>query len=290
MAESSLSAIPSPDPVALALAEDVGAGDVTCAFFVDAERRGKARIFAKQAGVLAGVEEAARTFRLVDGATTVRTLRANGDVLAVGDTVLEAAGLVRSLLTAERTALNFIQRLSGVATLTRQYVEAVKPHRARILDTRKTTPGLRLLEKAAVAAGGGTNHRMGLHDMAMVKENHYAADPSLLALRAAIARFHAAKPGMRLEIEAQSVQQVRDFLGLEGVDVIMLDNLSVAEMTEAVQLRAELNPQVTFEASGGITLATIKEIAATGVDFISVGALTHSAPAVDFSLDLVQEM
>jgi nicotinate-nucleotide pyrophosphorylase (carboxylating) len=218
----------------------------------------------------------------------VRTVRADGEALAVGDTVLEAHGLVRSLLTAERTALNFIQRLSGVATLTRQYVESVKPHRARILDTRKTTPGLRLLEKAAVAAGGGTHYRLGLHDMAMVKENHYAADPSLPALRAAIARFHQARPGMRLEIEAQSVGQVRDFLSLEGVDVIMLDNLSVAEMTEALRLRAELNPRVLFEASGGITLATIRAIAATGVDFISVGALTHSAPAVDFSLDLVQ--
>ncbi len=278
----------SHDPVALALAEDVGPGDVTCEFFVGAELRGRARIFAKQACVLAGIEEAARTFRLVDPQTTVRTLRANGDALAVGDAVLEAEGAVRSLLTAERTALNFVQRLSGIATLTRAYVEAVKPHRTRILDTRKTTPGLRLLEKAAVAAGGGTNHRLGLHDMAMVKENHYAADPSLPALRAAIAKFHAARPGMKLEIEAQSLAQVRDFLGLEGVDMIMLDNLSVAEMTEAVRLRAELNPRVLFEASGGITLKTIGAIAATGVDFISAGALTHSAPAVDFSLDLVQ--
>jgi nicotinate-nucleotide pyrophosphorylase (carboxylating) len=278
---------PSPDPVALAIAEDAGPGDVTCEFFVEAGLRGRARIFAKQPCVLAGVEEAARAFRLVDAQTAVRTLRADGDVLAVGDAVIEAEGSVRSLLTAERTALNFVQRLSGVATLTRQYVEAVKPHRARILDTRKTTPGLRVLEKAAVAAGGGTNHRMGLHDMAMVKENHYAADPSLPALRAAMARFHAAKPGMKLEIEAQSLAQVRDFLQLEGVDVIMLDNLPVAEMAEAVRMRAELNPRVLFEASGGITLKTIGAIAATGVDFISVGALTHSAPAVDFSLDLV---
>jgi len=287
MAES-IAASALPDPVALALAEDVGPGDVTCQFFVGEGQRGGARIFAKQPCVLAGVEAAARSFRLVDGATTVRTLRVDGETLAVGDTVLEAEGFVRSLLTAERTALNFIQRLSGVATMTRRYVEAVKPHGARILDTRKTTPGLRLLEKAAVAAGGGTNHRMGLHDMAMVKENHYAADPSLPALRAAIGRFHAARPGLRLEIEAQSLAQVRDFLGLEGVDVIMLDNLSVAEMTEAVRMRAELNPKVQFEASGGLTLATINAVAATGVDFISVGALTHSAPAVDFSLDLVQ--
>ncbi len=277
------------DPVALAIAEDVGSGDVTCEYFVDAAQRGLARIFAKQPAVLAGVEAAARAFRLVDGETTVRVLRADGDALKVGDAVLEASGRVRSLLTAERTALNFIQRLSGVATLTRQYVEAVKPHAARILDTRKTTPGLRLLEKAAVAAGGGTNHRIGLYDMAMVKENHYAADPSLPGLRAAIARFHGARPGLRLEIEAQSLAEVRDFLTLEGVDMIMLDNLSIAQMTEAVRLRAELNPKVLFEASGGITLSTIHAVAGTGVDFISAGALTHSAPAVDFSLDLIRE-
>jgi nicotinate-nucleotide pyrophosphorylase (carboxylating) len=219
-------------------------------------------------------------------------VRADGAVLSIGDTVLEAKGRFRSLLTAERTALNFIQRLSGVATLTRKFVEAVKPYSARILDTRKTTPGLRLLEKAAVAAGCGTNHRMGLHDMAMVKENHYAAvqaglaGASLARLREAIARFHAERPGLRLEIEAQSLEQVREFLTLEGVDVIMLDNLSVPEMAAAVQMRGDRS--VLFEASGGVTLATVNAIASTGVDFISVGALTHSAPAIDFSLDLEQ--
>jgi nicotinate-nucleotide pyrophosphorylase (carboxylating) len=222
----------------------------------------------------------------------VRTLRPDGTALSIGDTVLEAKGRFRSLLTAERTALNFIQRLSGVATLTRKFVEAVKPYSARILDTRKTTPGLRLLEKAAVAAGGGTNHRMGLHDMAMVKENHYAAvraglaGASLARLREAIARFRAERPGLRLEIEAQSLEQVREFLTLEGVDVIMLDNLSVPEMAAAVQMRGDR--PVLFEASGGVTLATVNAIASTGVDFISVGALTHSAPAIDFSLDLEQ--
>jgi nicotinate-nucleotide pyrophosphorylase (carboxylating) len=274
------------DPVALALAEDVGVGDVTCEYFVGAEQRGVARIFAKQACVLAGVESSAHAFRLVDPGTEVRTLRADGDSLAVGDPVLEAAGKVRSLLTAERTALNFIQRLSGVATMTRKFVDAVKPHAARMLDTRKTTPGLRRLEKAAVVAGGGTNHRIGLYDMAMVKENHYAADASLPHLREAIARFRAERPGVRLEIEAQSLEQVRDFLTLEGVDVIMLDNLSVAEMAEAVRMRGAKS--VLFEASGGVTLATVNAIAATGVDFISAGAMTHSAPAVDFSLDLVR--
>ncbi len=275
-----------PDPIALALAEDIGSGDVTCEFFVDAAQLGSARLFAKQPCVAAGVEAAAQAFALVDAELEVRVVRPSGSVLAVGDTALEVSGRVRSILTGERTALNFLQQLSGVATLTRSFVDAVKPHRARILDTRKTTPGLRALEKAAVVAGGGTNHRVGLYDMAMVKENHYAADPSLARLRECIARFHRERSGMRLEVEAQSLEQVRDFLTLEGVDVIMLDNLSVAEMTEAVRLRGDR--RVQFEASGGVTLDTVNAIAATGVDFISVGALTHSAPAVDYSLDLVQ--
>lgn len=275
------------DPVALALAEDIGARDVTCEFFVDAAQRGLARIFARQPCVLAGIECAERAFQLVDAAVEVRSLRKNGDALAAGDAVLEARGGVRPLLTAERTALNFIQQLSGVATLTRRFVEAVKPHKARILDTRKTTPGLRALEKAAVVAGGGTNHRAGLFDMAMVKENHYAADPSPANLQAAIRRFRAARPGLRLEIEAQSLEQVRDFLALEGVDVIMLDNMNLADMAEAVRLRGK--KAVLLEASGGVSLGTVSSIAATGVDFISVGALTHSAPAADFSLDLSRE-
>jgi nicotinate-nucleotide pyrophosphorylase (carboxylating) len=275
---------PEYDPVLAALAEDIGAGDLTCEYFVDAEQRGKARIFAKQAGVAAGVEVGERVFRLVDEECAVRVVRPSGSDVAVGDTVLEVHGRVRSLLTAERTALNFIQQLSGVATLTRKFVELVRSYGTRILDTRKTTPGLRRLEKAAVVAGGGTNHRFGLFDMAMVKENHYAADPEPAHLQAAIRRFRAARPGVRLEIEAQSLEQVRAFLAMEGVDVIMLDNLSLADMQAAVEMRG--SRPVQFEASGGVTLQTVAAIAATGVDFISVGALTHSAPALDYSLDL----
>ena len=274
------------DPIAAALAEDIGSGDVTCEFFVDEEQRAEARIFAKQEGVAAGVEVGERVFRMVDASVELRVVRGSGAELKIGDTVLEARGPARSLLTAERTALNFIQRLSGVATLTRRFVDAVRPHGARILDTRKTTPGLRKLEKAAVVAGGGVNHRFGLFDMAMVKENHYAADPSPARLQAAIHRFRASKPGLRLEIEAQSLEQVRAFLEMDGVDVIMLDNLSVEEMKEAVGLRGKR--AVQFEASGGVNLQTVAAIAATGVDFISVGALTHSAPALDFSLDLLR--
>ena len=277
-----------PDPVALALAEDIGGGDLTCAYFVAAARRGKARIFAKQPCVLAGVEVAARAFALVDAALAVRNVCNDGDAMHPGDTALEISGPARSILTAERTALNFIQRLSGIATLTRAFVDAVKPHRATILDTRKTTPGLRALEKSAVLAGGGTNHRTGLFDMVMVKDNHLAAGTTLAQLAENVRRFRSEHPGVRVELEADRLDQVRDFLTLEGVDVILLDNMSIAQLAEAVQLRGEKNRAVLLEASGGVTLATINAIAATGVDFISVGALTHSAPAVDFSLELTE--
>ena len=274
------------DPIAAALAEDIGSGDVTCEFFVDPEQRAEARIFAKQDGVAAGIEVGAQVFRMVDEEAEVDIVRGSGNALKKGDTVLEVRARTRTILTGERTALNFIQQLSGVATLTRKFVERVSPYGTRILDTRKTTPGLRRLEKAAVVAGGGTNHRFGLFDMAMVKENHYASDPSPAHLQESIWRYRQARPGQRLEIEAQSLDQVRDFLQMEGVDVIMLDNLSVAEMSEAVGLRGDKNVQ--FEASGGVNLDTVAAIAATGVDFISVGALTHSAPALDFSLDLTR--
>ena len=276
----------SPDPVALALAEDIGTGDLTCGYFVDLARSGKARIFAKQPCVLAGTETAARAFALVDSTLAVRTVRKDGDALQPGDTALEISGPVRSILTAERTALNFIQRLSGVATLTRTFVDAVKPHRAIILDTRKTTPGLRALEKSAVLAGGGMNHRIGLFDMVMVKDNHLAAGTTLAKLQENLRRFRSEHPGVRVELEADRLDQVRDFLTLDGVDVILLDNMTHAQLAEAVKLRGEC--PVKLEASGGVTLATVDSIAATGVDFISVGALTHSAPAVDFSLELIE--
>jgi len=277
-----------PDPVALTLAEDIGSGDLTCEYFVDAVRGGKTRIFAKESCVLAGVDCAVRAFALVDATLDVRGVRRDGDTLQPGDTAIEISGPVRGILTAERTALNFIQQLSGVATLTRKFVDAVKPYRARILDTRKTTPGLRALEKAAVLAGGGTNHRLGLFDMVMVKDNHLAAGTTLAQLAENVRRFRAEHPGVRVEIEADRLDQVRDFLTLDGVDVILLDNMTTAQLAEAVQLRDGKSRAVLLEASGGVTLATVNAIAATGVDFISVGALTHSAPAVDFSLELIE--
>jgi nicotinate-nucleotide pyrophosphorylase (carboxylating) len=271
------------DPISIALAEDIGSGDLTSRYFVGAEER-SARIFVKEPSVAAGVGTGAEVFRRVDPQLAVRVVRNDGSPLAKGDTVLEIRGAVRSILTAERVALNFIQRLSGTATLTRRFVEAVAGTRARILDTRKTTPGLRALEKAAVVAGGGVNHRFGLYDMVMVKDNHLAAGTTPEQLQAAIRTFRAENPGRRVEVEADTLDQVRRFLTFTGVDVILLDNMACAQMAEAVALGAG---RVQFEASGGVSLATAADIAATGVDFISVGALTHSAPAIDFSLELL---
>ena len=271
------------DPIAIALAEDIGPGDLTSRYFVGTDRR-RARIFAKEACIAAGVETTAEVFGRVDPKTVVQIVEASGAVLQKGDTVLEIEGAVRSLLTAERVALNFIQRLSGVATLTGQFVKAAGRHKARILDTRKTTPGLRALEKAAVAAGGGVNHRFGLYDMVMVKDNHLLAGHRLADLQAAITHFRQKNRGIRVELEADTIAQVRDFLTLDGVDVILLDNMSLRDLRAAVKLSAG---RVILEASGGVTLKTVGEIAATGVDFISVGALTHSARAIDFSLELL---
>ncbi len=274
---------PSHDVIDIALAEDVGTGDLTSRFFVG-EGLGKARIFTKQPATLAGVETAAEVFRRVDPTLEMMVLQESGARLAKGTVVLEIAGSVRSILTGERVALNFVQRMSGVATLTRRFVEAAGKHKARILDTRKTTPGLRALEKAAVLAGGGVNHRFGLFDMVMVKDNHLAAAGRTGGLQAAITAFREAHPGVRVELEADTLAQVREFLGLTGVDVILLDNMTTGALREAVSTAAG---RVLLEASGGVTLENIGAIAATGVDFISVGALTHSAAAIDFSLELL---
>lgn len=271
------------DPVAVALAEDIGSGDVTSAYFVAENQQASARIFSRERAVVAGATTAAEVFARVDPAVRVTILQSDGATVDAGDHVLEIRGRARSILTAERVALNFLQRLSGIATLTHQFVEAAGKSRAQILDTRKTTPGLRQLEKVAVRAGGGANHRSGLHDMVLVKDNHLLARQGVRELAQAIHEVRAARPEIRIEIEADNLDQVRAFLDLEGVEVILLDNMSVAEMREAVALG---KGKVKFEASGGVTLKTVRQIAATGVDYISVGALTHSARAIDFSLEL----
>ena len=273
----------SEDLIGLALAEDIGSGDVTAKWFTGSERQASAVIIAKDACCLAGIGVCAEVFSRVDGTLRVSVLKNDGAALDPGDQVLRVAGPAASILTAERTSLNFLQRLSGVATMARRYVEAVRGTGAVILDTRKTTPGFRLLEKAAVAASGATNHRTGLFDMVMVKDNHLAAGTTPDEIQAAIRSAKAANPALKIEIEADTVAQARAFFQMAGVDVVLLDNMSVESLREAVALRP---PHIRLEASGGITLANVRAVAETGVDYISIGAITHSAPAVDFSLEL----
>ena len=270
-----------------ALAEDIGSGDVTSEYFIPSDARVRAFVVARGEGVLSGSEIAGEVFRRVSSDTKVERLLKDGVPLGKGDRVMVIQGPARAVLTAERTALNFLQRLSGVATLTRSYVDRVQETRARILDTRKTTPGWRLLEKAAVVSGGGTNHRMGLYDRAMVKDNHLIARSSLSQLQESIRTLKHERPEVEVELEADTLEQVEGFLGLEGVDYILLDNMSPAELRKAVAMRGEVSVPM-LEASGGVNLATVGAIAASGVDFVSVGALTHSAVALDLGLDFVE--
>jgi nicotinate-nucleotide pyrophosphorylase (carboxylating) len=270
----------------MALEEDIGSGDVTAEYFVPEDRLAKAFLAVRQDGVASGVKVAEEVFRQVDPNLQIRVLIEDGSRFAAGAVLMSVEGRARSILTAERTALNFLQRLSGVASLTARYVDLVKHTRARILDTRKTTPGYRALEKQAVLHGGGTNHRMGLYDRAMVKDNHLVAEGGLSALQESILRLKADKPKVKVELEADRIDQVKSFLTLEGVDYILLDNMRLDEMGEAVAMRGS-SEKVQLEASGGVNLETVQAIAETGVDFISVGALTHSAPALDVGLDFV---
>lgn len=270
--------------IRMALEEDIGEGDVTSGYFIPEERMAEAVLRVRKAGVVSGVEMARAVFLEVDPSLDVRVLVRDGGEVAEGVALMSVSGKARSILTAERTALNFLQRLSGVATMTARYVALVEHTDAKILDTRKTTPGYRVLEKKAVADGGGTNHRMGLYDRAMVKDNHLAAEGGIEGLQEAINRVKSEKPQVEVELEADRLEQVRDFLKLEGVDYILLDNMSLGELREAVEMRGVVS-RVRLEASGGVNLETVKEIAETGVDFISVGALTHSAPSLDIGLD-----
>jgi nicotinate-nucleotide pyrophosphorylase (carboxylating) len=267
----------------MALREDIGSGDITAGCFVPAERQARATIIAKETGVLAGGEIAAEVFRLMDPAVRCRILLPDGSAVHRGDAVMLLEGPAPSILTGERTALNFLQRLSGIATQTQRCVQALAGTGTKILDTRKTTPGWRWLEKMAVRAGGGTNHRTGLYDMVMVKDNHLQTAGSLVELQAGIDRAQARQPGIRIELEADTVAQVQEFLSLRGVDIILLDNMSLDDMAQCVALVR--GSGIQLEASGGITLERLPTIAATGVDFISSGALTHSVKALDLSLD-----
>jgi len=272
--------------VAMALREDIGTGDLTTDTFVDPELRALGRIIARNRLIVSGIEVAQEVFRQVDPALRVEVLRVDSTAVRAGEAVMEIRGAARSILTAERVALNFLQHLSGVATLTREFVDAAASTKTKILDTRKTTPGMRRLEKQAVVAGGGMNHRFGLHDMILVKDNHIATGSTRRDLAARIAQLKEKHPQVRVEIEADTLDQVREFFETPGIDIILLDNMKTAQLREAVALRKTRD--VKLEASGGISLQNVRQIAATGVDYVSVGALTHSAMAADLSMELTR--
>ena len=271
------------DPIEIALREDLGDGDVTTDFFVPKSQQAMARIVAHERAILAGTETAVEVFRRVDSTLDVAVLRNDGSEVNAGENVIELRGSARPILKAERVALNFLQRLSGIATLTRKFVDAAANDHVKILDTRKTTPGLRALEKAAVVAGGGANHRFGLFDMVLLKDNHLAANTGFDAFAKAVHKVREARPNVQIEVEADTLEQVRTFLEIDGIDLILLDNMKAAQIREAIALGKN---KVKFEASGGVALKNVRQIAATGVDYISIGALTHSPRAIDFSLEL----
>ncbi|MGI9038683.1 MAG: carboxylating nicotinate-nucleotide diphosphorylase [Gemmatimonadota bacterium] len=269
-----------------ALAEDVGDGDRTTEWSVPEDLAGGARIVAKQAGIVCGLAPAEAIFLRVDPELSVRGGVADGARVAPGAEIMVVAGALRSILTAERTALNFLGRLSGIATLAADYCAAVEGTDCRILDTRKTTPGWRALEKEATRCGGAVNHRRGLFDMVLVKENHIRAAGGLGAALQAVGE-RARREGIEVEVEACSLAELREALA-GGPDRILLDNMSIGELEEAVRLvRGHEGDVPLLEASGNVTLQTVGRIAATGVDFVSVGALTHSAPVMDFSLQVI---
>ena len=273
------------DPIAAALKEDIGQGDITTDFFVPETLHATGRVTAREKTVVAGTRAAAEVFRRVDPSVDIQVVHRDGDEIVAGDLIIEVRGLARSILKAERVALNFLQRLCGIATLTRQFVDAIGNHPAKILDTRKTTPGMRALEKAAVVAGGGVNHRFGLYDMVLVKDNHLATFGGLSSFADRIRQLRQEQPNIRIEVEADDLEQARAFADVEGIDVILLDNMAPAQMREAIALR---KGNIQFEASGGVTLKNVKRIAATGVDYISIGGLTNAARAIDIALEMTQ--
>jgi nicotinate-nucleotide pyrophosphorylase (carboxylating) len=261
------------------LAEDIGRGDLTSESIFVAGETGRARLVAREPFVVAGVGIAAEVFWVQNKAIEVLEPVAEGRMLQPGDTLMTVSGLVVDLLKAERVALNLLQRLSGIATMTSRFVEAVAGTAVRITDTRKTTPGLRMMEKYAVQVGGGSNHRFNLTDGVLIKDNHIAACGSITE---AVRRVrHKAPHTIRIEVETDTLDQVDECLAC-GVDIIMLDNMSCATMTEAVR---KIRGRALVEASGGVNLTTVAAIAATGVDIVSVGALTHSAPSCDIGMD-----
>jgi nicotinate-nucleotide pyrophosphorylase (carboxylating) len=266
-----------------ALGEDMGPIDLTSSALVSPESRSHARIFIKEPGILCGSTIAQRIFNELDPSLTCEALQQDGDTLHAQDTVLRLSGSTRAILTAERSALNILQHLSAIATETQRYVSAVAHTSCKILDTRKTMPGLRQLQKYAVRCGGGTNHRMGLYDAFMAKDNHVAIQPTEEGIREAVQKMRRFDPDVLLIFEADTLAQVQ-VLAQCQVDRILLDNMNCETLKQAVAL---VQGRCKLEASGNMTLARVKEVAETGVDYISVGALTHSVQALDFSLELI---
>ena len=269
------------DCIRRALEEDIGTGDATTDSIVPPDATMRGQIIAKQDGIIAGLDVARAAYQLLDSHVDFAAQVADGSRVTRGGLLALVSGRTSSLLTAERTALNFLGRMSGIATLTRQFVDAVAGTRAVILDTRKTAPGLRLVDKLAVKLGGGGNHRIGLYDMILIKDNHidFAG-----GIEEAVSRARASNSGLPIEVEARSVADVKVALKL-GVERILLDNMSLQQMSEAVRLT---NGRAKLEASGNVTLETVRRIAETGVDFISVGALTQSAKVFDVSFDYIK--
>ena len=266
-----------------ALAEDIGGGDATTLAIVPGIATAKAVMRAREPLVVAGIGFVETAFRELSQKIKIEKLSRDGQKIAAGKILLKISGPARAILSAERVALNFVQRLSGVATLTAQFVEAVRGTRAKILDTRKTTPGWRRFEKYAVACGGGKNHRMGLFDMILIKDNHLVAlkNEKPNAIAAAALRAQKKFPKLKIEVEADTLKQVAQAADA-GVDIVLLDNMDLKRLPQAVKI---VNGRAKIEASGGVNLQTVRAVAETGVDFISVGALTHSARAVDIGLD-----
>lgn len=267
--------------VKAALAEDIGNGDITTQLTIPADPMVTATLTAKQAGIIAGQQVAEAAYNALDGRVEYVPLVDDGTCVNPGDAIGNVSGTARTVLTGERVCLNFLQHMSGVATLTSKYVELVSHTKAKIVDTRKTIPGMRRLDKYAVMVGGGRNHRFGLSDGILIKDNHIAASGGIVAAITAAKKY--APHTMKVEIEVTKISQLKEAI-LAGADIVMLDNMDIETMREAVAIA---EGKVLLEASGGVNMDTVKEIAETGVDIISIGALTHSAPALDISLGFV---
>lgn len=265
--------------IRLALEEDIGEGDITTETVIPQDLKARAVLKAEEEGVLCGLRVAELVFRELDSHIEFNPLARDGDGIKPGQKLAEIEGNARALLTGERVALNFLQRLSGVATATKKFVEAVKPYKAKILDTRKTTPGLRILEKYAVRCGGGENHRMGLYDMALIKDNHIMLAGSVKNA------LEKVKGKGKVEIEVENLNQLREALESRP-DIIMLDNMQERDMEKAVKM---IEGKAKVEASGGINLSNLEQVARTGVDFISIGGLTHSFKSLDITMEMTKE-